>query len=267
MRTKRQRIEEKYHDEIVGLYNFKDFNFESNFSIAYQEFHHAKKLLGDLKGKRILDLGCGFGETAVYWALQGAKVEAIDISSKMVDFAKRLAKKYRVDNHCSIRQMTAESLRYKNNSFDYIFGDGIIHHVDINKAAREIRRVLKKEGLAMFIEPLSYNPAINIYRKLATEVRTPTEKPLKLKDISMLEKHFSDSYHREYHFFTLLIYVWFFFFKRIDPNKKRYWKLFRQLNGLANIPLFLLISLDKVFLTIFPPLRLLCWNTLIILKK
>lgn len=267
MKTTRQKIEENYHDEIVESYDLKDFNIEGNFSIAYQEFHHVRKLLGDLKGKRILDLGCGFGETAVYWALQGAEVEAIDISSKMVDFSKKLVKKYKVNRNCRVGRMTAESLLYKDNSFDFVFGDGIIHHVDINKTASEVRRVLKKGGLALFIEPLSYNPVINIYRKLATNVRTATEKPLRLEDIFILGKHFSETYHKEYHFFTLLIYLWFFFFARIDPNKKRYWKLFRQLNGYAILPLLLLISFDKVFLTIFPPLRLLCWNTLIILKK
>src|SRR5580693_4720279 len=47
--------------------------------------------MGPLRGKKILDIGAGLGESSVYFALQGALVTAVDISPQMVDTAIRLA--------------------------------------------------------------------------------------------------------------------------------------------------------------------------------
>ena len=50
----------------------------------------------------------------------------------------------------------------------------------------EIRRVLKPGGRFFSYDPLAYNPAINVYRKMATEVRTPDEQPLTRADVQIL---------------------------------------------------------------------------------
>ena len=42
------------------------------------------ELMGDLRGKRLLDVGAGLGESSVYFALRGAEVTAVDISPGMV---------------------------------------------------------------------------------------------------------------------------------------------------------------------------------------
>src|SRR4051812_39180681 len=52
--------------------------------------------MGPLAGKRLLDIGSGLGESSVYFALQGARVTASDISPRMVEIAVKLGELYGV---------------------------------------------------------------------------------------------------------------------------------------------------------------------------
>src|SRR5574337_56780 len=53
--------------------------------------------MGNLRGKRLLDLGCGAGENSVYFAMQGASCIAADYSPGMVEVALQLAARYGVE--------------------------------------------------------------------------------------------------------------------------------------------------------------------------
>lgn len=265
--TRRQQIEAKFHDDYAKETLLKDIDVFSNLSLAAQEHRRALSLFGNIKGRKILDLGCGFGETAVLWALHGALVDAIDISSGMVTLAKKIARMHGVQKKCHIHQMASENLRFKNNCFDFVFGDGILHHVDIQQTIKEVHRVLKPNGIALFVDPLCYNPLINIYREKAKDVRTPTEKPLRFEDIEIMKKVFPSVRHEEYQFSTLLLFLWFYLIERKNPNKERYWRKFREIRGSLRFILSFLITVDRFVLRYVPPLRYFCWNTLIIMKK
>lgn len=266
-KTKRQKIEEKFHDKWAVSTKLSEIKVSENFSLAAQENRYAKKVLGPIKNKKILDLGCGYGETAVYWALGGADVQAIDISSKMISLAKKIAQKNGVSNNCHFKQMVAEKLDYPDNYFDFVFGNGVLHHVDLKKSIKEVVRVLKKGGKAIFVEPLAYNPVIDIYRQIADEVRTPDEKPLKFKHIEEMGRSFNKVSHKEYQLCTLLIFGWFFLVSRVNPNSERYWKKILRVKGTQKTVLKFLIGLDSLVLKFIHPLRYLCWNTVIILEK
>src|ERR1700689_1244081 len=53
--------------------------------------------IGDLRGKRLLDIGAGLGESSVYFALQGAQVTMTDISPGVVQTGRELARRYGVE--------------------------------------------------------------------------------------------------------------------------------------------------------------------------
>ena len=265
--TNRQRNEKEFHDRLATSLSYESIDIMQAFSVGAQENRLARTLFGDLSNKRILDLGCGYGETAIFWALCGAHVDGVDISKGMVALARKLATKYRVLRQCHFQQMAAEKLLFPARDFDFVFGQSVLHHVDICASVDQVRRVLKKEGMAIFVEPLSYNPLINLYRRLADRVRTRDETPLTFKDVNKLKSIFTSVEHREYHFLTQFIFIWFFVAGRIHPNQERYWKKLLQVRGGLKILLRILILADKIILTIFPPLRYLCWNTVIILKK
>lgn len=265
-KTKRQQSEALFHDHYAKMVDINHVDPSQLLSPGYQELQKALDVFESVQGKKILDLGCGYGETAVYLTLCGAHVWAIDISNGMVQLARKLAKKHKVSKNCTVSQMAAEQLDFSDNYFDFVFGDGILHHVDTMQALQQVHRVLKKNGLGVFIEPLHYNPLIQLYRRLAKHVRTKDETPLRFTDIARFRRQFLSVIHEEYHLTTLLVFI-LFFISGIDPNKNRYWKKFRQADSPYNWLLIFLARVDRILLRMFPPLRFLCWNTVIIVKK
>lgn len=221
--------------------------------------------MGDLKGKKILDLGCGASETSVYFALRGADVFCCDIAEELLKVGQALARKYNV----TLKSYAAScsQLPFQDNTFDIVYGNGVLHHVDLLPAAAEIQRVLKPAGRAFFIEPLPYNPLINVYRKMAQALRTEDETPLRYSQIRSLKKYFTTLETREFWFFSLLIFLHFYFIRRLDPSKVRYWKTVIQ-EGENYRNLFApLKKLDDFALKYLPFLRPFSWNTVIMGKK
>lgn len=263
----RSKQEEVFHDHLAKSYDLSriDINkyFQQQTSIEYR---HVLSQMGKLKGKKILDLGCGFGEISIYLALKKAQVTSVDISQNMLNVVDKLAKKYRVKTRIKTVKSPAEKLPFPDNYFDLVYGGNVLHHVDIPQASLEIHRVLKKNGKALFIEPLGYNPLINIYRKLSKDVHTKMETPFLFKDVKALGKKFKKTTHAELQLFTTLIFVWFFLAERQDPRKVRYWRKFIEDGERYQKAFNFLHSIDQLALRL-PFLRPLCWNTVISLER
>ncbi len=147
-------------------------------------------LLNDCKGKKILEYGCGPGSAAFELAQHGAEVIGIDISDVAIQQAYQQAEEMGLN--ITFKTMNAEELKFDDNSFDMVCGSGIIHHLDVDKAYKEILRVLKPESSAYFSEPLGHNPFINLYRFLTPKLRTEDEHPLLMPDIHLAKTHFSN---------------------------------------------------------------------------
>src|SRR5207248_1688260 len=97
----------------------------------------------------------------------------------------------------------AERLPFADSSFDGIWGNAILHHLDLGRAASEIRRVLRVGGRAVFCEPWGENPVLAWARtRLNTATkRTPTEKPLRNCQLAVLRATFQDVRLRGFQFF------------------------------------------------------------------
>ena len=257
------KSEETFHDEWAKSTQLNLVNIIEQFNgVTSPEYKKAVEFLGKITNKKILILGCGLGEEAIYLGLKKGKITAIDISSEMLKFTEKLARKYNVNN-IKFYKMSAEKMNFKDNSFDLILGCNILHHVNIQKTIKEVRRVLRPSGIASFSEPLKYNSIINIYRFLASNVSTDHEHPLGYEDIENIKRVFPKTQHMEYHLFTLLIFVWFFVGERIHPNRIRYWKkIIYEADKYGYIYKFF-FNIDKAVLRLFPGLRKYCWVTVI----
>ena len=262
-KVKRERL---FHNEWAKSIRLDELLVREAFEAPTAiENQHALKELGDLKGKKVLDLGCGAGESSVYLALCGAEVYACDIAEEFLKVAGQLAGKHQV--RLQLFQAEASQLPFENDFFDRVYGNGVLHHVELLPAAKEIRRVLKKEGKAVFIEPLPYNPVINIYRHMARDVRTEDERPLSFKQLGQMKDSFSSLRHEEYWFFSLLLFLHFYFVRRWDPSKVRYWKKIIEEGESYKKSFGRLQSVDRFLLKFLPFLKPLCWNTVLVAVK
>jgi len=108
------------------------------------------RLCGEVKGKRVLDLGCGSGENAVAFAKQGAHVIAIDDSPAQLGLARRLAdaREVRVEWH---RGDVADLAFLRADSIDLAFAAGLLSEVeDVDRLFRQVHRVLRPGAAFVF---------------------------------------------------------------------------------------------------------------------
>jgi 2-polyprenyl-3-methyl-5-hydroxy-6-metoxy-1,4-benzoquinol methylase len=152
----------------------------------------AMSQLGNVAGKRVLDMGCGHGMASVVLARGGAQVTAFDLSLEYVREARSRAVANGVVIDCL--QADAEHLPFADAAFDAIWGNAILHHLDVRKVGREIQRVLRPGGVAVFCEPWGENPLLNWIRRRMPypgKERTPDETPLGNAHVEVLREIFS----------------------------------------------------------------------------
>ena len=140
-------------------------------------------------GDRVLELGAGDSQTGWDLATRGVEVVSIDISPVAVERAREEARAGGLTT-IEFAEMNAEALEFGDASFDGVVGSGILHHLDLEAALSEIRRVLRPDGRAVFYEPLGHNPVINAYRARTPGMRTEDEHPLVASDFTRARDHF-----------------------------------------------------------------------------
>jgi ubiquinone/menaquinone biosynthesis C-methylase UbiE len=154
-------------------------------------------LLGDVRGKTVLEYGCGDGLNALVLARRGAKVKALDISPDLISVARRRLAANHITADVEFIVGSGHDLPLPDESVDIVFGMAVLHHLDLALSAREVRRVLRTGGRAIFKEPVRNSKLIKALRGLipyqAPDV-SPFERPLTDEEL----KDFADSF-REYH--------------------------------------------------------------------
>jgi len=141
-----------------------------------------------VRGKRVLVYGCGSDSAAVWFALHGASVDAIDISPKSVTNQEILSGKLGL--YISAHVMDAHQLKFPDNEYDIVYGNAILHHIELRRAIPEIMRVLKPDGTAVFRDVMIGNVFLRAFRYATPFWRTPDEHPLTRKDLELLGETF-----------------------------------------------------------------------------
>jgi SAM-dependent methyltransferase len=143
--------------------------------------------LGDVSGLRVLDYGCGHGMAGIVLARRGAHVTALDLSAGYLTEAGRRAEANGVPLH--LVQAEGERLPFADESFDRVWGNAVLHHLDVAVAGRELFRVLRPDGVAVFCEPWGENPLLRWARRRLPyrgKERTPDEEPLRARQVRVL---------------------------------------------------------------------------------
>src|SRR5260370_40447680 len=116
--------------------------------------------------QHVLDLGCGVGRHALFFAEHGFAVEAIDGAAAGLDFACREAAARGL--RLSLRQAGADALPFADESFDYVLSWNVIFHGtmgDVGRRLAQIWPVLQPRQL--FPAPMLSNRAVHFRRARA----------------------------------------------------------------------------------------------------
>ena len=154
--------------------------------------------LGDLRGRDVLELGCGHGDLTMQLIDAGARVIATDLSPGMVEAARERIARDRPGSHADILTGSAERSDFAAESFDLVVGKWIIHHVDIPSALGEAERVLRPGGTAAFIENSAMNPFLRFARERLVgrfgipRLGTVDEHPLLGPDFELFDEIFDE---------------------------------------------------------------------------
>lgn len=155
---------------------------------------YAFHLLGDVRGKTVLEYGCGDGLNTLALARRGAQVKALDISPDLIDIARQRLTANHLMADVEFIVGSAHDLPLPDDSVDVVFGIAILHHLDLALSAREVSRVLRKGGLAIFQEPARNSKLIKVLRGLipyhSPDV-SPFERPLTDKELATYAEGFS----------------------------------------------------------------------------
>jgi SAM-dependent methyltransferase len=161
------------------------------------------RLLGDVAGKDVLDLGCGVGQSAALLGLRGARVTAVDISERCVQLTVKRARLSGVAGRVGAHVMSAYALAFPHASFDLVHGQDILHHLDVEAAGRAIKQVLRPGGRAVFQENNANNPLLMAARRLCGHFGIPKwssadEYPLTRGEVELLGKVFDGAVEVHY---------------------------------------------------------------------
>lgn len=163
-------------------------NPEANTPFALEYAFH---LLGDVRGKTVLDLGCGHGENIVPLLARGARVLGIDISPDLIAIAERRLHDSGLE--AAVCVGSAYDTGLPDESIDLIFCMALIHHLDIKLARDEMWRILRPGGLVILKEPIRFSKTYARLRSLlpAKEDISEFEHPLTHEELDTMIRPFT----------------------------------------------------------------------------
>ena len=132
-------------------------------------------------------------------ARRAAKVVGLDISPDLVEIAKQRAQVQGQTVQFVVSSAYATGL--PGESVDVVFGEAILHHLDLERAANEIRRVLRPGGYAVFVEPIRDSATLRFLRRLMPSRQpdiSPYEYPLTQKQLVSFAQGFELSALRRF---------------------------------------------------------------------
>jgi SAM-dependent methyltransferase len=252
--ARRHEVEIVFHDKKAkrGFEQPARFDFYGS-GIGEEHFRLLTAAAGSLKGKTVLDFGCGLGHTSRLYAEMGAsRVEGFDISGENIAIAKKNAERDHLDDRVFFKRVPAEEIDYPNDFFDLVLGKAILHHTDLDKTGAQLYRVLRPGGSAYFLEPLAHNPFINVFRSFTPSRRTPTEKPLRIEDLNVFRRYFEHVSYQGFYVLPLLADALLL----VTGSRSWYAKSVAKL-----------LQVEKPLLTRFPSLQKYGWTALLELRK
>lgn len=148
------RVREYWNQYVIGIeITDKEIGtkgFFHDLENYYRDFGNDSHLLdyNRYKGKKLLEVGCGWGDALMRFAEGGAEVTGVDLSESAINLAKKYFEHKNLP--ANLRVGNAEELEFKDGEFDVAVSTGVLHHTpDTQKGIDELYRVLKPNGEAV----------------------------------------------------------------------------------------------------------------------
>jgi SAM-dependent methyltransferase len=158
-------------------------------------------------GELVLDMGCGEGKETLQLAQQELLVVSTDLSYQQLSRARERIREFAADAKVCFVQANAEELPFASGSFRIIYGKAVLHHLDLDLAAQEVKRLLQHQGRATFAEPMAHHPLFWLARQLTPKLRTRDEHPLTFKELQRFAAYFGQAEMEEFFLLTPLSYL------------------------------------------------------------
>lgn len=136
---------------LTNCHGFEDFVVSGGRKVG-PRFIKALSLAGDLRGKRVLDVGAGRGELVIQSAMRGAEAWGIDYAQAAVDIALQALDGLddaQLRARCHVLQMDVKALHFDDAHFDAVFMMDVVEHLypqELSAALDELRRVIRPGG-------------------------------------------------------------------------------------------------------------------------
>jgi SAM-dependent methyltransferase len=158
-------------------------------------------LVGDIRGQTALDFGCGDGRDTTLLAARGARVYALDLSPDLLERAALRAREDGFADSVHVLCGSAHAIPLPDGSVGLVVGHAVLHHLDLASASREVYRVLRPGGRAIFKEPIRQSRLMRAIRPLIPYRQpdvSPFERPLLLSEIESFSRPFQRLRHRQF---------------------------------------------------------------------
>ncbi len=150
---------EKYYDkwyrDVVHPVWGKDALFRGYFEDDVNEYWLSMfNSISSLQGKKILDIGCGFGGMLLVAFRQGLDYHGVEPDDIMFELAIKRCKARGIPDDL-IHHSPGESLPFSNDTFDIILFNNVLEHIEapLDTVMKEVFRVLKPGGQVLIISP------------------------------------------------------------------------------------------------------------------
>ena len=114
---------------------------------------YAEKILRNQNPKKMLEIGCGQGRDALYFASKGYDIDAFDLSHNAIEFLEKRKKELGFNNLKLKVHNTNQTFSYPSNQFDFVYSNLALQFFDLSsmeKIFENIARVMKKESSFIF---------------------------------------------------------------------------------------------------------------------
>jgi len=200
---------------------------------------YAFHLLGDVRGKTVLDFGCGSGENLIPLVKRGANVVGMDISPELIELARQRLGNYGLAANLQVRSAYETGL--PKESVDVVFSVALLHHLELPRVRAEIRRIMRPDGLFIMREPIRFSRTVSYLRRLFPPPSADIsdyEHPMTRNEVALMCQGFQVVAERNFRLLFVPLLA------RFNVARRQIWSLDRWL--LQNFPGLDRIATEKV---------------------